>query len=240
MRTIAVIGAAFVGAALLSFPSVAQQKTVKACTRRMAGEQGRKPGQGRYAQGLRDAVPRGRRGTDRNAAPAATASQKTTAAAPAATGQKTVKACVEEWRANKAANEAKGDNAEGLCCGLPHGQDDGPADAVPDDAAATDADDDSAAACCSNGTATDAAEVDDRGGTSCGDGTDGCKPVRDGRAGQVPLRRRNGCVGQSRFKDLSLQRQQDLWPDQSGRVYVRAGCPEPGHARREKREASLK
>ena len=30
--TIAVIGAAFVGAALLSFPSVAQQKTVKACT----------------------------------------------------------------------------------------------------------------------------------------------------------------------------------------------------------------
>ena len=32
MRTIAVIGAAIVGATLLSFPSIAQQKTVKACT----------------------------------------------------------------------------------------------------------------------------------------------------------------------------------------------------------------
>ena len=32
MRTIAVIGAAFIGATLLSFPAVAQQKTVKACT----------------------------------------------------------------------------------------------------------------------------------------------------------------------------------------------------------------
>ena len=75
---------------------------------RMAGEQGRKPGQGRYAQGLRDAVPRGRRGTDSNCSSAPAAAQKTTAAAPAATGQKTVKACIEEWRANKAANEAKG------------------------------------------------------------------------------------------------------------------------------------
>ncbi len=32
MRTIAVIGAAIIGATLLSFPSIAQQKTVKACT----------------------------------------------------------------------------------------------------------------------------------------------------------------------------------------------------------------
>jgi hypothetical protein len=32
MRTIAVIGAAIVGATLLSFPAIAQQKTVKACT----------------------------------------------------------------------------------------------------------------------------------------------------------------------------------------------------------------
>ena len=32
MRTIAVIGAAIVGATLVSFPAVAQQKTVKACT----------------------------------------------------------------------------------------------------------------------------------------------------------------------------------------------------------------
>ena len=74
----------------------------------MAGEQGRKPGQGRYAQGLRDAVPRGRRGTNSNCSCGASRGAEDGATAPAATGQKTAKACIEEWRANKAANEAKG------------------------------------------------------------------------------------------------------------------------------------
>ncbi|MGA9456487.1 MAG: hypothetical protein WBV43_13570 [Pseudolabrys sp.] len=106
MRTIAVIGAAFVGAALLSFPSVAQQKTVKACTEEWQANKDANQAKGVT---LKAYVTQCRAGgaAQTQSAPAAT-SQKTTAAAPAATGQKTVKACVEEWRANKAANEAKG------------------------------------------------------------------------------------------------------------------------------------
>ena len=121
----------------------------------------------------------------------------------------------------------QGRNAQGLRCRLPGRQGgDRAADAVPDTTA-----DASAAA------ATRAAEGNDRSSASCGDSTHRRKPVCDGRPGQIPLHEWNGCVGQSRFKDLSLQRQQDLRPDQSGRVYVRARCNGPGNARREEREA---
>ena len=111
MRTIAVIGAAIVGATLLSFPAIAQQKTVKACT-----EEWRTNKAANEAKGvtLKSYVTQCRAGgaAQTQTAPAAPAgsqkSQKTTAAAPAATGQKTVKACTDEWRANKDANQAKG------------------------------------------------------------------------------------------------------------------------------------
>jgi hypothetical protein len=107
MRAIAVIGAAFIGATLLSFPSIAQQKTVKACT-----EEWRASKAANEAKGvtLKAYVTQCRAGgaAQTQTAPAAPAQKTATAAAPAATGQKTVKACTEEWRANKAANEAKG------------------------------------------------------------------------------------------------------------------------------------
>jgi hypothetical protein len=107
MRTIAVIGAAFIGATLLSFPSIAQQKTVKACTEEWRANKAANEAKGVT---LKAFVTQCRAGgaAQTQTAPAAPAQKTTTAAAPAATGQKTVKACTEEWRANKAANESKG------------------------------------------------------------------------------------------------------------------------------------
>jgi hypothetical protein len=111
MRTIAVIGAAIVGATLLSFPAIAQQKTVKACTEEWRANKAANEAKGVT---LKSYVTQCRAGgaAQTQTAPAAPAgsqkSQKTTAAAPAATGQKTVKACTDEWRANKDANQAKG------------------------------------------------------------------------------------------------------------------------------------
>jgi hypothetical protein len=107
MRTIAVIGAAIVGATLLSFPAIAQQKTVKACTEEWRANKAANEAKGVT---LKSYVTQCRAGgaAQTQTAPTAPAQKTTTAAAPAATGQKTVKACTEEWRANKAANEAKG------------------------------------------------------------------------------------------------------------------------------------
>jgi hypothetical protein len=107
MRTIAVIGAAFIGATLLSFPSVAQQKTAKACTEEWRANKAANEAKGVT---LKSYVTQCRAGgaAQTQTAPAAPAQKTTTAAAPATTGQKTVKACTEEWRANKAANESKG------------------------------------------------------------------------------------------------------------------------------------
>ena len=110
MRTIVAIGCAIVGASLFSFPALAQQKTVKACQ-----EEWRANKDANQAKGITEKayVTQCRAGTSAatpKAAPAASSSsdKKTTAAAPAATAQKTVKACQEEWRANKDANQAKG------------------------------------------------------------------------------------------------------------------------------------
>jgi hypothetical protein len=110
MRAIVAIGCAVVGASLFSFPALAQQKTVKACQ-----EEWRANKDANQAKGITEKayVTQCRAGTSAatpKAAPAASSSsdKKTTAAAPAATAQKTVKACREEWRANKDANQAKG------------------------------------------------------------------------------------------------------------------------------------
>jgi hypothetical protein len=106
MRTIAVIGAAFIGATLLSFPSIAQQKTAKACTEEWRANKAANEAKGVTLKSYVTQCRAGGAAQTQTAPPPA--SQKTTTAAPAATGQKTVKACTEEWRANKAANEAKG------------------------------------------------------------------------------------------------------------------------------------
>ena len=115
MRTIIVTGLAILGASLVSFPAVAQQKTVKACQ-----EEWRANKDANQAKGITEKayVAQCRTGgsATTTAAPAtppsekkaATSQKKTTAAAPAAGEQKTAKACRDEWRANKADNQAKG------------------------------------------------------------------------------------------------------------------------------------
>lgn len=108
MRSIAVVCSAVVGVALLMSPAFAQQKTVKACQ-----DEWRANKADNQAKGITEkAYVTKCRGADSAAKPApaapAAAQKKTaTTAAPAAT-QKTVKACQEEWRANKAENQAKG------------------------------------------------------------------------------------------------------------------------------------
>src|SRR5262245_51317378 len=102
MRTIIAISCAVIGASILSLPAFAQQKTVKACQ-----EEWRANKDANQAKGITEKayVTQCRAGGT-----AAQPSQTTTTAAPVSPGaaQKTVKACQEEWRANKDANQAKG------------------------------------------------------------------------------------------------------------------------------------
>lgn len=110
MRTIVVITSAIVGALLLSFPSVAQQKTVKACTEEWRANKDANQAKGitlkAYITQCRTA---GSTAQPKSAPAASSSSKKKTATTPApASSQKTFRACIEEWRANRAANEAKG------------------------------------------------------------------------------------------------------------------------------------
>src|SRR6187551_2759490 len=105
MRTI-VVGGAIVGALLLSVPAFAQQKTVKACTQEWQANKDANEAKGVTLKSYVTQCRAGGAAQTQSVPPPA--SQKTTTAAPAATGQKTVKACSDEWRANKDANQAKG------------------------------------------------------------------------------------------------------------------------------------
>jgi len=109
MRTIVVISSAIVGVSLLSFPAVAQQKTVKACQEEWRANKDANQAKGITEKAYVTQCRAGGSAAKPAPAPAASSSsQKKKAAAPAATQQKTVKACQEEWRANKDANQAKG------------------------------------------------------------------------------------------------------------------------------------
>src|SRR5215467_3958140 len=104
MRTITAIGCAVIGVSLVSFPAVAQQKTVKACQ-----EEWRANKDANQAKGITEKayVTQCRGGA--TAAKPAPATEKKAAKPPAENAQqKTVKACQQEWRANKAENQAKG------------------------------------------------------------------------------------------------------------------------------------
>jgi hypothetical protein len=107
MRTI-VVGSAIIGAMLLSVPAFAQQKTVKACTQEWQANKDANQAKGVTLKAYVTQCRAGGAAQTQTAPQAPATSQKKTAAEPAATGQKTVKSCVEEWRANRAANEAKG------------------------------------------------------------------------------------------------------------------------------------
>jgi hypothetical protein len=94
---------AFAGALALSSPALAQQKTIKACQ-----DEWRADKAGNQAKGITEkayvAECRGGGAAAQPAAPAAGPAPT----AQGATGQKTAKACRDEWRANKAANQASG------------------------------------------------------------------------------------------------------------------------------------
>jgi hypothetical protein len=110
MRTIIAISCAIIGASVLSFPAIAQQKTVKACQEEWRANKDANQAKGitekAYVTQCRAAATT----AQPTAAPAAPASSQKKTAAPAAAGaqQKTVKACRDEWQANKADNQAKG------------------------------------------------------------------------------------------------------------------------------------
>src|SRR6476469_8706318 len=99
MRTITAISCAIVGVSVLSFPALAQQKTVKACQ-----EEWRANKDANQAKGITEKayVTQCRAGgVAAQPAPSAPASTTTAAPRPAPAGQKTAKACRDEWRANK-------------------------------------------------------------------------------------------------------------------------------------------
>src|SRR5215467_13829400 len=99
MRVIVGIASAIVGVLLLILPAVAQQKTVRACQAEWRANK-----DANQAQGITEkayvAQCRAGAATTTTAAPVAPP--------PAAGGQKTVRACQAEWRANKDANQARG------------------------------------------------------------------------------------------------------------------------------------
>src|SRR5215475_7868093 len=99
MRVIVGIASAIVGVSLLILPAVAQQKTVRACQAEWRANK-----DANQAQGITEkayvAQCRAGAATTTTAAPVAPP--------PAAGGQKTVRACQAEWRANKDANQARG------------------------------------------------------------------------------------------------------------------------------------
>src|SRR5271167_3517314 len=107
----AVMCSAVLGFMTLSSHAMAQQKTVKACQAEWRANKAANQANGvtekaYVAQCRAGGVP-----AQTTAAPAAPAPAPT-AAAPSPTqavaGQKTVRACQEEWRADKAANQANG------------------------------------------------------------------------------------------------------------------------------------
>ena len=254
MRSIAVVCSAVIGVAFLMSPAFAQEKTAKACQAEWRANKA-----DNQAKGITEKAYVAKcRGGDSAAKPApapaaSTAKEKkekktTAAAAPAAT-EKTAKACRDEWRANKADNQAKGitEKAYVTQCRA------GTAAAQPAPAPARGKEGDRgtrAGSCCGKeddrstraGACTRARKEDgDRshGTAARRDGANRRQPVHDRSASQGAMRDRNGRVGQPGFEDLSLRVIQELRQHEIRRVYVRAGCDRPGNARLQKREASL-
>src|SRR3984885_2329315 len=102
-----IICAATFGLVALSSHAIAQQKTAKACREEWQANKTANQANGVTERAYVDQCRGGAAPAQTTAAPAAPPAP--TAAAPQAVpGQKTAKACREEWRANKAANQANG------------------------------------------------------------------------------------------------------------------------------------
>ncbi len=97
--------AAAAGALALSGPALAQQKTVKACQDEWRANKDANQAAGVTEKAYVDKCRAGGAAAAPVATPPATPAAAP-AAAPAAGAQKTVKACQEEWQANKAAYQA--------------------------------------------------------------------------------------------------------------------------------------
>lgn len=112
MRSFAVICLAAIGFSALSFSVAAQQKTVKTCQAEWRANEAANKAKGITEKAY---VAQCRAGGAAQAAPAAATTKKETAA-PASTtsssthaaAQKSARTCRAEWRANEAANKAKG------------------------------------------------------------------------------------------------------------------------------------
>ena len=101
-----IMSAAVAGVAVLASPAIAQQKTAKACEAEWRANKAANQAAGVTEKAY---VEKCRAGTAAAAPAPATAPAKPAAApSTAAKPVKTVKACEEEWRANKAANQAAG------------------------------------------------------------------------------------------------------------------------------------
>lgn len=118
---VTIICAAFIGAMAVSSPAIAQQKTVKACEDEWKANkdanQAKKITEKAYVEKCRADSAGAKPAAATTAAPAkTTAAPEKKAATPAAAEkksaasgkpEKTVKACEDEWKANKEANQAK-------------------------------------------------------------------------------------------------------------------------------------
>ena len=204
MRSSVMIACAIAGASLLSFPAIAQQKTVKACQ-----EEWRANKDANQAKGVTEKayVTQCRAAGSATTTPAPSTSQKktasekktSTAAPPAADGQKTAKACRDEWRANKDANQAKGVTEKAYITQCRSGG----TVAAPAPAPAP------APTPTRTTTAPNpfSATASYDGRSSGCDNPDGCQSVRDRRAGETAMPHGHRGLGQPEFEDLSLQ-----WP----------------------------
>jgi hypothetical protein len=116
MRFAAVICSALIGLVILSSQAVAQQKTAKACREEWQANKAANQANGITEKSYVEQCRAGGAPTQPTAAPAQStapppspgATARPTRPTQTIAGQKTIKACQEEWRANKAANQANG------------------------------------------------------------------------------------------------------------------------------------
>jgi hypothetical protein len=110
MRLLISVCAAMFAFVAFSSGSIAQQKTAKACAEEWRADKANNQAKGITEKAYVAACRTGTSPSPTAAAPAPALAPApaATAPAPAAGGQKTAKACTEEWRADKANNQAKG------------------------------------------------------------------------------------------------------------------------------------
>jgi hypothetical protein len=103
-----VMCSAVLGVMMLCSNAIAQQKTIKACQEEWRANKPANQANGVTEKAYVDQCRGGAAPAQTTAAPQASAPAPTAAAPQTATGQKTANACRDEWRANKAANQANG------------------------------------------------------------------------------------------------------------------------------------